>query len=438
MQRFFPARLYYGWVMVASAFTINTVVSPLNAVVFSFLIGPMSEDLGVSRSALAWCLTLRLIASGLSGPMIGVLLDRHGARWLGAACGAIGGGTMIVLGATADSLWFVYLLFAISGLAGFGGPAGQLLTVVPLARWFVALRGRALSVATTGMPLGTVFFIPLTSALVAAIGWRATTVWFGAVVAGVVVLVSVLFVRRTPEDMGLHPDGASGPVTESDGPPTRAQLLATSRDWTVAEAMRTPAMWLILGSMAIAGASLTGTLVYRVDFWRSLGMSANLVGLGTALDPACVVFSALAFGVLAERVPVRYLGFIGLAGLSASIVPMVVSDGAAWTIVAHNAIWGIAAGGWITLNNMIWPNYFGRRYLGAIRGIVLPLSIITTSVGPPVYGYLLDILAPSQVWMISTGAFAAAAVLVLLARPPKAPAAAEAPHPAVVIGAPAA
>jgi len=77
---------------------------------------------------------------------------------------------------------------------------------------------------------------------------------------------------------------------------------------------------------------------------------------------------------------------------------------------------------WITLNNLIWPNYYGRRYLGAIRGIVLPLSIITTSVGPPVYGYLLDALAPSQVWMISTGAFAFAAVLVLFAHPPKAPA----------------
>ncbi|MSQ29077.1 MAG: MFS transporter [Dehalococcoidia bacterium] len=422
MQRLFP-RVYYGWVMVGASLVINMSVSPLNAVVFSFLIGPISADLNVQKSALAWSLTLRLITAGLSGPLIGVLLDRYGSRWLGAICGAIGGVSLIALGA-AHSLWVVYALFALSGLAGFGGPAGQLLTQVPLAKWFVANRGRAIAIATMGMALGTVFTVPATQWLIGAIGWRGATVVFGIAVAGLVVPVSTLFMRRSPDDMGLHPDGAESAqaVADAAGAQTRAALLSTTRDWTVREALYTPAMWLMLVALTLQGVVLMGTLVYRVDFWQSKGMAPSLVGLGTALDPLCVVFSILVFGMIADRMPIRYLGFIGVAGMALSMVPMVVSDGQTWTILAHNSIWGISAGGWITLNSLLWPNYFGRLHLGAIRGIVLPVSIAASSAGAPLFGYLLDSgMEPARLWTIGLIGFAISAVFVLLARPPRAP-----------------
>lgn len=422
MQRLFP-RVFYGWVMVGASFAINMSVSPLNAVVFSFLIGPMSADLNVQKSALAWSLTLRLVAAGLSGPIIGVLLDRFGSRWLGAICGAIGGVSLIALG-SAHSLWVVYGLFAISGLAGFGGPAGQLLTQVPLSRWFVAQRGRAISIATAGMPLGTVITVAITQGLVQAVGWRGTTVIFGLLVVGVVVPMSIIFMRRAPEDFDLHPDGAASgqAVIDAAGAQTRAALLATTRDWTVREALRTPAMWLMLTALTVQGVVLMGTLVYRVDFWQSKGMSPALVGLGTALDPFCVVFSLLAFGAIADRVPIRYLGVVGVGGMALSMAPMIVSDGEPWTILAHNAIWGIAAGGWITLNSLVWPNYYGRLNLGAIRGIVLPVSIAASSIGAPLFGYLLDAgMEPSRLWTLGLAGFALSAVFVLLARPPRAP-----------------
>lgn len=422
MRRPFP-RVYYGWVMVGASFAINMSVSPLNAVVFSFLIGPMSADLHVQKSALAWSLTLRLIAAGITGPALGVLLDRYGSSWLGAVCGAIGGVSLIALGAV-HSLWAVYALFAFSGLAGFGGPAGQLLTQVPLAKWFVANRGRAISIATTGMALGTVLTVPITQWLVAAVGWRSTTVVFGLLVAGMVVPISTLFMRRSPEDFGLHPDGAGSAqaVADAAGAPTRAALLSTTRDWTVREALHTPTMWLMLVALTLHGVVLMGTLVYRVDFWQSKGMAPSLVGFGTALDPLCVVFSVLGFGLIADRMPIRYLGFIGVAGMALSMVPMVVSDGQTWTILAHNTIWGVAAGGWITLNSLIWPNYFGRLHLGAIRGIVLPVSIAASSAGAPLFGYLLDSgMEPPHLWLLGLIGVALSAVFVLLARPPRAP-----------------
>ena len=411
---------YYGWVMVGTALAINAVSSVMNPVVFSFMIGPMAQELGVPTSELSWSFTLRLFAGGIIGPYMGVLLDRHGARWMGVVSGALVG-TMLILLAFVHNIWLVYLVFAVSGLAGLGGPAGQLLTQVPLAKWFVVNRGRALSIATIGMAGGTMFAIPITEWLLTTTGWRGTSIIFGIVVAAVVIPVSGILVRRSPEDLGLHPDGAKeAPASAAQHALGRHAHLSTARNWTVREAMRTAAMWQLLGALILAGAVLTGTLVHRGDYFKSLGATSEAVAFGTALDPLTVVFSALAFGMIADRVPVRYLGAIGLFGLAASIVPMIVSEGQAMTVVLHNVIWGAAAGGYITLNNIVWPNYFGRGNLGAIRGIVLPASIASSGLGPPIFGYLLDSgIQPAHVWYVSLASFAIAGVAVLIARPPQ-------------------
>lgn len=427
MQQRLAARVFYGWVIVYAALAINAVSATLNTVVFSFMIGPMSADLGVARSALSLAITLRLLAGGFSGPLVGRLIDRHGARWLGAGIGILVGTTLILLG-TAQSLWFVYLMFALSGLSGLGSPSGQLVTQVPIAKWFVARRGRALSIATMGLAGGTVIAVPITQWLVETVGWRGTTVTYGIVVLAVVPTVSLLFVRRAPEDHGLHPDGALRPP---EPPPTGGsdrEQLATSEDWTLHEALRTPVMWQLLAALALAGVALTGTLVHRIDFWENLGMSPALVGFGTMLDPMMVVISIFVFGWVADRVPVRQLGFLGLLGFGTATVPMILSNGEPLTIVLHNLMWGASAGGYITLNNLVWPNYFGREFLGTIRGVVLPVAITATGAGAPLFGLLFEsALGPREVWLIGAGMFTGAALLVLTSRPPRRPVRALAP-----------
>ena len=404
--------------MVAACFAINAVSSTLNPVVFSFMLGPMSRDLGVSQSEMSVSLSLRLLAAGATGPLFGWLIDRFGTRWLGAASGVMAGAMLIALG-FADHLWVVYVIFALSGTAGLGGPAGQLLTQVPLAHWFVVHRGRALSIATMGMAIGTTIAIPVTGVLLDSLGWRGLTWLYGAIVIAVVVPVSAIFVRRAPENMGLFADGAAGPP-DPDAAPTRASRLITDHDWTLAEAARTSAFWLLMAAFTLSGIVAIGTLIYRVGFFQSTGVPLAIVAFGTALDPFVVIFSLIAFSTVADRVPIRYLGVIGLAGFAASVVPMVFATGQTWPVIAHNLIWGAAAGGSIALNGLVWANYYGRKHLGTIRGVVLSVSIAVQAIGAPLYGALLESsLGAPLVWTMTVGAFALSALLVLLARPPR-------------------
>lgn len=410
-----PSGLYYGWVIVAAALVINMAAASLNPVVFSFFLSPMGQDMGWSRGDLALAFTFRLVAAGATGVLVGFIIDRFGPRWLGVFAGLVAAGSLAGL-FFSHQLWLFYLLFAVSGGVGLSeGGGGNLLTSVTVAKWFVAKRGRAMAIATVGFPGGTVILIPIAQWLIQTFGWREAWLVLGIVIGVVVIPLSVLFMRRSPADMGLLPDGATGGPDPLD---TSRPVLEV--DWTVGEALRTPVLWLILTALALMGLARTGVFIHRVAYWEEVGMSPALVAIGTTVDPITVVLSGLVFGVIGEKVRTRYLGLAAGCGTALAMLPMILTSGQAYTIFAHNIIWGIAAGPQIAVNNLIWPGYFGRRFLGTILGVVLPVSVAATGVGPPLYGYLMDAgLPPAVLWTTSLVVFMTAGVLLFLAKPPR-------------------
>ena len=102
------------------------------------------------------------------------------------------------------------------------------------------------------------------------------------------------------------------------------------------------------------------------------------------------------------------------------MVAIITSTGQTYTIIVHNIVWAAGGGAYITTNNLIWPNYFGRKFLGTIRGIVFPIQVAATGLGPRVYGFLLDSgVAPKSLWVISALLFTIAGLLLFLAKPPQ-------------------
>ena len=421
-----PSKLYYGWVIVATGLAINMATAPLNPVVFSFFIAPMSEEMGWSLGALSLAITFRLVVSGVTAPLIGLIIDRFGPRWLGLFAGLVAGGSLIGLFYTRQ-IWLLYLLFAVSGGVGLGGgPGGNLLTLVPVAKWFILKRGRAMSIATTGMAIGTVATIPAAQWIIQNTGWREAWAILGVLAAVITIPLSLLFLRGAPSDLGLQPDGLNGtkPAPSSGGGQASGRVVEA--DWTAREELRHPVLWLILLALGVGGFALAGTLLHRVAYWEETGMSPALVAFGTAMDPFTFMFSVVVFGVIGESVKTRHLALFGGLVFTLSMIPMILSTGQTYTIFAHNMIWATGGGAYITANNLIWPNYFGRRFLGTIRGIVFPVQVAATGLGPPVYGFLLDAgVAHTTLWMVSASFFATSGILLFMARPPQRKAAAE-------------
>ena len=102
------------------------------------------------------------------------------------------------------------------GLVGMSGP-GALVTSVPVLKWFVRDRGRAIAFTSLGIPIGAVLFVPLTQILIDGVGWRMAWVVLAIIGVAVIVPLSAVFVRRQPEDMGLLPDGCPSPSVVGEG-----------------------------------------------------------------------------------------------------------------------------------------------------------------------------------------------------------------------------
>ena len=414
-----PDRLYYGWIVVTGSVLINFVAGAMTPIVFSFMLGPMSQDLQVSKSEFSWAFTLRVVAGGIAAPFIGILIDRHGARWMGVVSAVVVGVSLVALSAS-HHLWMIYLLFFVSGSMGMSGPGGSILTMVPVTKWFIAKRGRAIAIVSGGLAAGVAGNILLVNWLIGWLGWRTAWIILGTNIAVVAAAASFFLMRRSPEDLGLLPDG--GAPEKGDASAHAMGRRNAERDWTLGEALRTPALWMTLSALALLAIGQNGTLIYRTTFWEEKGISSNVVALGTIVDPLIVIFSGLFFGLLAERVPLRFIGLMAGAGMAAGTIPMIFATSNVGFLFAHSLTWGFFAGAYMTMMNLVWPTYYGRRAVGAIRGVSLPVMVAAAATAPPLFGYLLDSgIGASAVWTIALGLLGASGTILFFTRPPKAP-----------------
>ncbi|MGE3855371.1 MAG: MFS transporter [Dehalococcoidia bacterium] len=379
---------FYGWVIVAVSFLGNWLTAPLNPVVFSIFIPSLLEDLDVSLGTLAWCITLRQVSAGVSAPVLGYLVDRYGARWLGVACAAWAGFCLCLL-SYASNIWWLYGLFFVSGFSGFGVfGGGQIVTGVPPANWFVAKRGRALSYAMMGGGLGTASWSFISSWLITVIGWREAWFLYGVLIAAVLIPAYGLLMRRAPEDVGLFPDGADAPPA----PPVASASGGGGGEvnFTLKQAMRTTTLWLMVIAFTLHTIATNPILFLRVPFWTEAGVLPFWIGLAVAADPFVVMLFTLIFGYLAERIPLKAITLAGGTFRALSTLPlMVISPFAGWAFL-HNVTWGVGSAGMATGQNLAIPAFFGRRAQGAIRGFTAPIMIGAGSMSPPLFGMLID------------------------------------------------
>ena len=409
---------FYGWVIVfvmASAGAVSMAMGSLN---FGLFLKPMGDDLGIGRAYFGWAQTARQVASSLTSPLVGWLLDRYGARVMLPLAALVTGGAMIALSKMSVP-WHLVTLFAAMGLVGMSGP-GALVTSVPILKWFVRRRGTAIAFVGLGIPIGAMVFVPLTQLFIDIWGWRAAWVALALLGIGIIVPLSAILVRRQPEDMGLMPDGPSSPAGQragGDGPsPARAEL---ETSWTVREAVRTASFWslvVVFGMVSLA----TGTMaLHRIAAFMDRGLDPTLISFATAFDAVCAGAATFAFGMLVRWTSARVLGAVGFSLLGTASVMTIYADDLV-IMFASMAVFGLGIGGMMFLQNFVWADYFGREYVGSIRGAVAPINLTVGGIGAPLAGYVRDWTGSyDPVWWGGVCLMFASSLLLLLTRPPR-------------------
>lgn len=372
-------RFFYGWVIVAVSFVADAIALGAGNSTFSVFLKPMSESLGWSRTAFTGAVTLQVIFTLFANPLVGYVIDRYGPKVVMVSGALVAGFSYLLLGQVTEP-WQFYLLYAAA--AGFGlHEIGQLVTSAAVSKWFIRMRGRALAIAATGSSVGQVIFTPLAAFLVVTRGWRDAWGVIGILVVAVILPPTLLFMRRMPEDMGLRPDG--DPPTETTSGRTSGSPRPREAVWGVRDALRTRTLWILVVAFNLSSVAFSAIGYHLVPYYTDIGFSLETAALLVALTQVVASVSKLPWGLIAERVPVRYCLMVVVLGRVGGLLSLLLGT-SPLRVFGFVFIAGPLSYVMGSLQAQIWADYYGRAFIGTIRGILGPLSL-GSSIGGPLF-----------------------------------------------------
>ena len=392
MLRAARARLHYGWVIFVLSLgnlTVEGGTKNSEAVFFNAL----KEAFGRSATYTSAVFSLAGLIGAICAPLLGILLDRWGARILFPLAGVF-----ILFGWIASSyttdLWQMFIVYSV--FAGIGHTAiSSFSMTATVAPWFPETRGRMLGLADSGNPIGQAVFAPLAGVLTTALGWRWAYRIFGVVFAVMIAVPNGFLQRRPPETTAVRP--APGSASQSQpGPATSVTRLPRPRAGSTSSlgnAVGDAAMWLLVLTRVFGSTGTQMIRVHLVTFFVLAGYSvqtaANTLGAVGLLS----VFARPLVGLATDRwgrESVYTAGMIVAAG--AVLLVLWLGDGSSfWPLAIYVGLAGITDGISGLIIGAKAADIFPTESLGTVMGFVEMGRGAAIFLGPIIAGLMFDL-----------------------------------------------
>jgi MFS family permease len=312
---------------------------------------------------------------------------------------------------------YVMLLIVYMGVVSLSFHAGFMDAPMLIANtWFIRKRTMAMSVISGSIGIGGFIFTPLLSAAVHAFGWRQAA--FGCGIAFILIgLPLALLVRRSPESMGLRPDGDPDSLLTDETahdvqPSTRNEV-----NFTLTEAIRTSSFWFLTGATAARVIILSAVNVHYIAIMVWKGLSPQRAAVFLAAQALMAVPAHLLFGWIGDRVNKPKL--MALCMLLATVgMVLLAKVHLEWSILIFTALFSVVEStfpvSWSTVGD-----YFGRKNFAKIRGSMSFISTWGSVIGPVLAGAIYDYTRSYEIVIWSSAALLmAASLLYAMVKPP--------------------
>ncbi|MBI2836298.1 MAG: MFS transporter [Chloroflexi bacterium] len=409
-------RPFYGWVIVVTG-TMVQFTTNISTQALGTYFAPLQNEFGWSRAVLAGPRSATQVENAVLGPIEGFLVDRLGPR-ITVGLGIFIMGLGLILFGFITSLWMYYLSVIIIALGT--GFAGYLVLSVAINHWF--RRKRSIANAVTGIGLGIAgTVIPVVVFTQVQLGWRTASILTGLLIC-IVGTPAILLLRRSPKPYGLEMDGETTGAFATASTERRGSVIA-EHDFTLREALRTRAFWLLAIGQALTS---TGMVALQAHVFllleQDVGLSRTTGALVWSASSFVSIPARLIGGFMGDRLPKNIFAGSSTAMIAISMVVLGFATSLP-TALAFAILYGIGLGSRTPVMNALQGDYFGMRSQGVIRGwlalVPLPFSIAA----PVVAGYMADVRGSYDLAFIALGLVVlVGAVLIFLATPPRAPA----------------
>src|SRR5262245_8902712 len=407
--------LYYGWRMVAAGCAIRMLGGGVHLYGFTIFFLPITNELGLSRAATSLVFSLARAEGAIEGPLAGYLIDRFGPRPMMLAGVLLSGAGYMVL-STVNSYYALVIVYL--GIISLSFSAGFMHSPMVLANtWFIKRRALAMTLVSSAIGIGGTLITPLLALSVHVWGWR-----YGAVIAGIGLMVVgipiALTVKRSPESMGLLPDGESGTTTGKSQPDESRPSTPTGEgEFSLKQALKTWAFWMLILATTTRVGVYNAITVHFVPIMVWRGASEARAAAMLATMALMSLPTHLLVGWIADYVykPFLMAACMVVGAVALSILAYGEGEWSLWTFtLLFTIVEAIFPVGWATVGD-----FFGRKSFATIRGSMSFFYLWGPALGPVITGAVYDrhqSYAPLMAVFIATSLIAAA-LYALLRRP---------------------
>ncbi len=367
-----------AWLLLAAAFATFSIGAGFMHAYTVFLV-TFIEVFGWSRADVSVAYAVAQFVNGASSPIVGMLVDRMGARRL-----ILAGGCVLTVGLLVSSqvnaLWQVVVVYGVVMTMG-ANCLGLVVFVPLLSRNFVRNRGMAVSVVQSANGFARAFSAPLTTLMISGLGWRGAYLGQGVFLAAVIIPLAALFRGEgRPQSRQL---------TEAD---KAGQRVRAEAGWTLRQAMRTPHFWLLglvymftgLGSFLVA----LHQLAFAVDIGFNKLYAAEVLGLGAFLSlPGVIVTGTLSDYVGRELSAVVTYG-TSIFGVICAL--LITSPDQHLLLWLHSCFFGLTWGARGPAITAKTADLFPGPNLGTILGMITIGTGVGAAAGSWMAGFVFD------------------------------------------------
>ena len=420
MIRAARSRLHYGWVVFVlslSNLTVEGGTKNSEAIYFHALRDAFGRSATYTSAVFA---TAGLIGA-LSAPLLGMLLDRWGARVLFPLAGL----TILFAwwaSSYATDLWQMFIFYGI--FAGIGHTAiSSFSMTATLAPWFPQTRGRTLGLADSGNPIGAAIFAPLAGFLTGEVGWRWSYRIYGVIFAALIALPNGLLQRRAPESRS-NPDFVPPPEpeveaisTETTGADAPATPSPRRRPPALGNSVRDLAMWLLVLTRITGSVGVQLIRVHLVSFFVLAGYTtqsaANTIGAVGLVS----LFARPLVGLATDKWGRESVYTVGMSIAAGSVLFVVFfGDGTSfWPLAVYVLFAGLSDGISGLIVGAKAADLFPSESLGTAMGFVEMGRGAAILLGPIIGGIMFDLQGDYVQAFIISAAFTFASVCAMWA-----------------------
>jgi sugar phosphate permease len=404
--------IYPGWWVIGACCFLALFPGAIFSYGFPVFYIPIREELMLTDTQVSLIFALSRGEAGIGGPLVGWMVDKFDSRPIVLVFGLMAGVGLLFLSGV-ETYWIFVLVYV--GIVSVGNNSGFGQTFLAVTnRWFVRRRAVGMTLVITCYTAGGAMLVPVLSRGVEAMGWRDVMLYTGIFVCVVVIPFS-LFIRRSPESMGIDLAEA-GEAAEQTATTTSTQ--SSTHDFTVREALRTPAYWFILLASAFRISVTSAILVHAIPIMVWKGTSQQAGADMMALLFFVSIPTRLLIGFSGLRLPGQGVLGVGMAVGAVSLLAFVLVPGT-WIILPFVAGLAILEGAAV-LNWVLVGNLFGRRYFATLTGIISVFYSAGMMLSPLFLGWMVDRTGGyKESLLVLTVLYAASAVLFVLARRPR-------------------